>query len=126
MSQTNKTFKYYSFVRPLSIGTYPKGNVVDLISWIPKKKLNKFPYMEVFGYVLYDKKLSFKQIYKYELIPAEKVEYGKYMFWERSDRNLEQANKFEKMYKEMSIDELEKWKNRDHYAYFTLLIMGKD
>ena len=123
---TNKTFIYYLYNRPPDIGRFPKENVINYESWIPRKKIDTFPRGLYFGKVKYSKKLTFKQIYDYELIPKNKTEYAKYSFWEKCGKNTTDAKKTEERYKKLNINELKEWESRDHFAYYTLLLLKKE
>ncbi len=120
-------YKYYAFNRPLYIGTYPNNNIIKINNYPVKENINvDFLNCKVFGYIIYNKKLSFKQIYNFELIPSNKKEYGMYMIWSKENKNIKNMKKIISMYKKMDINEIKKWKDRDPYAYYILLILNKN
>lgn len=111
-------YKYYLNNRPVDIGTVPRPKeIIKSENWIPSKN-NGYLY----GFVVYNSKLSFQEIFRYELIPHDTVEWAKYMFWEKSDKDPIQAKKFMNMYRALSLSELESWKDRDPFAKYMLII----
>lgn len=64
--------RYYSIMRPVSIGTYPKpeGNeVITIHNYEEKTKVDDCP-RKVWGYIEYEKPLSDKDMLDYELFQA--------------------------------------------------------
>lgn len=58
-------FKYYVLYRPISIGTVPNG-FIERIDYETRQRIKDTTY-KAFGEVYYEKRLSAKEIYDYEL-----------------------------------------------------------
>jgi len=73
-------FTYYYRNRPPGISCQPDGFDPDTREyWQPRRKVNEIPYH---GAVSYPQPLTPKQIWQYELRPADLVEYAEFIFWE--------------------------------------------
>lgn len=61
--------KYYSVMRPVSIGTFPREGVEEIVNFDNRtycQEINR----EAWGYIEYNRKLSEKEVSEYELILA--------------------------------------------------------
>ena len=58
-------YKYYVLYRPISIGTVPNG-FIEKVDYETRQRIKDTTY-EAFGEVYYEKRLSSKEIYDYEL-----------------------------------------------------------
>lgn len=61
--------RYYSIMRPVSIGTYPRNGVEEIVNFDYRQfcpEINR----EAWGYIEYSRELSEKEAADYELIPA--------------------------------------------------------
>ena len=73
-------YEYYYRNRPPGIGCQPDGFDPELTQcWRPRREVNGVPYH---GVVVYVEPLLPKQIWQYELRPADLVECAEYVFWE--------------------------------------------
>lgn len=61
--------KYYSRMRPVSPGTYPRGGVSEIVNFDYKQLCEEIQ-TEAWGYIEYDRELSQKEVEDYELTPA--------------------------------------------------------
>ena len=65
-------YRYYSILRPVSIGTYPKDGVIlfeNYNSRIPVKEIDHMAW----GYIDYDRKLTDKEADNYDLVFGGKI-----------------------------------------------------
>lgn len=61
--------KYYSVMRPVSIGTFPREGVEEIVNFDNRtycQEINR----EAWGYIEYNRELSEKEVSEYELIPV--------------------------------------------------------
>lgn len=69
-------FRYYSILRPVSIGTYPKPLLAKIIeNYDSGKTFCEEIKREAYGYVEYEEQLDPKEAESYDLIPAWLREY---------------------------------------------------
>ncbi len=109
-----ENYKYHSFCRPIFIGTYPiNGSFLDYSNFAKRQQVYHLNIMS-FGYVEYSEKLSFEEIYNYELIPDNIREYVNYFFWEKSEKNIKEANRLKESYMRLSIEDLKEAKEKYH------------
>ena len=71
-------FTYYFINRPPFIGTHPKENLAMQKAWSPTKQVGE---RHFHGWATYTETLSFEQIWKYELYPADPDELRAYNEW---------------------------------------------
>lgn len=65
--------KYYSVMRPVSIGTFPdNGTILGIVNFDRREMVEAIG-REAWGYINYSKPLTEKQISDYELIPEKSV-----------------------------------------------------
>lgn len=65
--------RYYSIMRPVSIGTYPKpkdNKILKIFNYDIKTKVSDAP-RSVWGYIEYEKPLTNKEMLDYELIESQ-------------------------------------------------------
>lgn len=67
---TNSIFKFYSPYRPVSIGTYPKDESVEIFNFDTKTPIPELNNKSVWGYVTYTRNLTDTEVENYELIPS--------------------------------------------------------
>lgn len=108
--------------RPIMIGTVPKTEKITKQENFAKLKEVPGENIRAFGWVEYPEKLTFEDIYNYELYPRDDVEYANYMFWYKSDKNSEEAERIKRRYLDLPLEELEKWKDRDPFSNYAYLI----
>ena len=61
--------RYYSIMRPVSIGTYPRNGAEEIVNFDNRTfcpEINR----EAWGYIEYSRELSEEEAADYELIPA--------------------------------------------------------
>lgn len=61
--------KYYSVMRPVSIGTFPREGVEEIVNFDNRTycpEINR----EAWGYIEYNRELSEEEVAEYELIPV--------------------------------------------------------
>ena len=121
---SNKTFCYYGENRPLGLGCFPKNiNLLNVINWNNKQPILDNKNRLAFGYVEYNQMLSFEDIYKYELTPANKLEYSKYMFFIQCKRNYIEVEKMMDRLSKYTIEELKESINMgDKYSLYYIMI----
>ena len=61
--------KYYSMQRPVAPGTYPKKGAVEIVNYENKRYVMK-DHVIAWGYIVYDRELTEKELYDYELTAA--------------------------------------------------------
>lgn len=61
-------YKYFTILRPVSIGTFPKEGFVDFVNYDNRRYVPEIDH-NAWGYLLYDRELSEKEIYSYDFIP---------------------------------------------------------
>lgn len=66
-------YKYYSVMRPVSIGTFPDNGAILGIVNFDRREMVEAIGREAWGYINYSKPLTEKQISDYELIPEKSV-----------------------------------------------------
>lgn len=66
--------RYYSKLRPVSIGTYPVGMAVETHNYDHRQYVEDAG-CEVYGYIDYNRKLSEDEINHYDLIPGGLTTY---------------------------------------------------
>lgn len=70
--------RYYSPMRPLSLGTYPKpegNNIIEIHNYDERIRVHDFP-RPVWGYIEYDKPLADREMLDYELFERGEYETG--------------------------------------------------
>ncbi len=60
-----ESFKYYSTLRPVAPGTFPKHDVVDIVNFETRREVNG---IKAWGYIEYSKPLSEAECIEYELV----------------------------------------------------------
>lgn len=89
MNQNNeKKYIYYSLRRPLGLGTCPK-DFINIKNYDEKKQVMQNGKM-AWGEVIYNRKLTEKEVYDYELLEA--------ISDERKQKTLQDINKLDKIY----------------------------
>ena len=65
-----KCSRYYSTLRPVSIGTYPKDGMIDFVNYDKRqeKPLPDGRKIMAWGEILYSRKLTEKECFSYDLI----------------------------------------------------------
>lgn len=63
-------YKYYSTLRPVSIGTYPKQGLLRFENFDRREYVEEISQW-AWGVLYYDRKLLFAEILVYDLEPAE-------------------------------------------------------
>lgn len=59
--------KYYSIMRPVGIGTCPKKGLLDFGNFRQREMIEEIG-REAWGYALYDRELTDKELNDYELV----------------------------------------------------------
>ena len=67
-----KCHRYYSVLRPVSIGTYPKDGMVDFVNYDRRQEKKTTAGLEIraWGELLYIRKLTEKECFDWDLIEA--------------------------------------------------------
>lgn len=63
-------YKYYSTLRPVSIGTYPKDGMVKFRNYnkrVPVPEIDR----EAWGEIYYNRELTEKEAFSYDLVKGE-------------------------------------------------------
>lgn len=66
-------YRYYSLLRPVSIGTYPKpegNNLLDIHNYSERTKIEGLP-RGAWGWLEYEKPLTTKEMLDYDLFSVE-------------------------------------------------------
>ena len=61
-------YKYFTILRPVSIGTFPKKGLVDFVNYDKRRYVPEIGH-NAWGYLLYDRELSEEEIYSYDFMP---------------------------------------------------------
>lgn len=61
--------KVYSTQRPVSIGTYPTGGVIEIVNFDYRTHVDEIN-RPAWGYIEYSRELSEKELSEYELVPV--------------------------------------------------------
>lgn len=61
--------RYYSIMRPVSIGTYPKNGAEEIVNFDHRQFCPEINH-EAWGYIEYSRELSEEEVADYELMPA--------------------------------------------------------
>ena len=61
-------YKYFFLFRPVSIGTFPKEGLVDFKNYDKRRYVPEIDH-NAWGYLLYDRKLTEKEIHSYDFMP---------------------------------------------------------
>ena len=61
--------KYYSTLRPVSIGTYPKGGAIEIVNFDNRKHIDEINHA-AWGYIIYDRELTPDEAAAYDLVCA--------------------------------------------------------
>lgn len=68
-------YKYYSTMRPISIGTFPdNGTIIEILNFSTQQMVESIGKM-AWGYINYGKPLTEKQISDYELVAEHPADY---------------------------------------------------
>lgn len=62
------SYRYYSIYRPVDIGTYPKGGVVNIVNFDSRSHVESIN-RSAWGYIEYDRELTQDEISSFELVP---------------------------------------------------------
>lgn len=65
VAQKNHWYKYYSIMRPVSIGTHPKDGMMDFINYDIKKEINGHM---VWAELYYNRELTQKEMEDFEIM----------------------------------------------------------
>ncbi len=86
-------YKYYLRNRPPGPGTYPEG-AIEVEAYVPGRQVPEIQGTHCFhGHVVYLEPLGLEQVWRYELWPADKVQWALYVFYIRADRDCEVARR---------------------------------
>lgn len=58
-------YKYYSRMRPVSIGTHPKKGMMDFINYDSRTEINGYM---IWAEIYYDRELTTQELEEYEMI----------------------------------------------------------
>ena len=61
-------YKYFSVLRPVSIGTFPKDGFADFKNYDKRRYVPEIDH-NAWGYLLYNRELSEKEIRSYDFMP---------------------------------------------------------
>lgn len=60
-------YKYFSVLRPVSIGTFPKKGFVDFVNYDNRRYVPEIDH-NAWGYLLYDRELSEEEMHDYDFM----------------------------------------------------------
>ena len=60
-------YKYFSVLRPVSIGTFPKVGLVDFENYDKRRYVPEIDH-NAWGYLLYDRELSEEEMHDYDFM----------------------------------------------------------
>lgn len=63
-------YKYFSVLRPVSIGTFPKKGFVDFVNYDNRRYVPEIDH-NAWGYLLYDRELSEEEMHNYDFMPMQ-------------------------------------------------------
>lgn len=104
---------YHLTLRPVTIGTYPTHDVITNRNLEPTIVDSFYPPQRTpdgrnhYGTVRYPAPLPFERIWRYDLLPADKVERAHYVFWLHCDRDAEAAQEWEREWLAADLETLQ-------------------
>jgi hypothetical protein len=121
---------YILTLRPASIGCYPdRDNAGHPLTativeshWPPKRVDNR----NLYAVVAYVEPLEFDRIWRYDLLPADKLEEARYGFWLEAGRSWDDADTDARQWCELPRAELEAMRERDRRAEWALTILDAE
>lgn len=116
------THRYYLCNRPPMYGTMEPGYTSYHSFDYPKHVPEMMGRLE-HGWVEYPEKLTCEQVWKWEYVPADKLEFYHYMAWKMADRNSKAAECMIQDYRNAPLEQLKKAESYDNWAYLTLRLM---
>lgn len=60
-------YKYFTILRPVSIGTFPKEGFVDFVNYDNRRYVPEIDH-NAWGYLLYDRELSEEEMHDYDFM----------------------------------------------------------
>jgi len=123
--------RYYYLLRPFGIGCQPDGWIVDkdfnqaVEVWQPKRVIPEGQGRTAHGWIEYPEPLTFDQIWRFDLFPADPVAEARYSLWVLCDRDAAEAQIMLDDYLSQGDDWLKDHADRDLYAQIALTI-GRD
>ena len=107
LGSTTAAHEYLFLNRPPSIATHPDG-ATETEAWTPRRKYTHpvFGEQEYLGIVTYATPLDPEQLWKYELLPVDPVEWAEYEWWEENYSDLPDGQ-LQKRYQSFSRTDLE-------------------
>ena len=123
-------YLYNLTLRPPSIGCYPdRDNAgqplqAEIVAdyWPPKRVDNH----NLYAVVAYPEPLEFERIWRYDLLPADKLEEARYGFWLDSDRDYAFAADRTHAWCAQHRSALEAVRERDRRAEWALTILDAE
>ena len=123
-------YLYHLTLRPASIGCYPdrRTNGTPLTAeiieshWPPKRVDNR----NLYAVIAYDEPLEFDRIWRYDLLPADKLEAARYGFWLDSDRKWDDAGYYARHWCAQPRAALEAMREHDKRAEWALTILDAE
>jgi len=117
-------YKYYCIVRPPVYAAKPCG-FADYEIWLPGRYLDNGagPWL---GWITYPKRLTFEQIWRFDLSPADFREYAWYTLWQAADKSLVGAVHLYKEWRDLGRERLAerlRWGEGDRIAALVLSLM---
>jgi hypothetical protein len=121
--------RYYYEFRPPGIGCQPdgwtkrEGGLPKTTFTVPSGLRDKSELeISAFGWVEYEDKLTFDQMFKKDLIPHNPQERARYYMWVRNNRNQETADWLIEDYQAQGYDWLVENAKTDPTAYCALVL----
>ena len=74
-------------------GTLEKG-FLNYEQWLPAKPAPEFPERHFLGWADYPYPLPLERIWQWEVLPADREQYIKYMFWRETNKNYDGAKAY--------------------------------
>lgn len=60
-------YKYFTILRPVSIGTFPKKGLIDFVNYDNRRYVPEIDH-NAWGYLLYNRELSKKEMHDYDFM----------------------------------------------------------
>lgn len=117
-------YKYYLLNRFPAIGTHPAGEQIDeRYTFSPAAPIPEHPERVALGLVGYLRKLSFDDLFRYDLLPADPLHAAYYAFWRFAERNQAEYERLLAEYRYTGRDYLQGRQRKDHLAEAMLAIL---
>lgn len=116
--------RYYMINRPPGIGCQPKGEIARE-TWMPGRTMPGTKDRRVLGWVEYDQPLTHREIWRFELAPADLKEQAEHVFW--NEGRGEDAEWLKNDYLSQPLADIKRLFNEwgDAKAWAALVLLGE-